>query len=388
MRRSAAWLFLSSAWIACAGRTSVPQPATAKTIAPDATPLPPFDPPTPGAEAMNTEFYLGSAADEQRMFAAFAQEIQKIQTDQTHQRGQVDEQRGFHSKAHGCVYGWLQLYPDRDPRTRYGVFADGAGPWPLWVRYSNGVGWRDNDEHLDARGMAIKLMGVPGAKLVNEESQTQDFLMTNSPTPVGANAVEFMKFAHANSRGFVSGLVFTASHPRTAAPALLGTNPIPSAIAEQYWSGSAYHLGAHQAVKLTAKPCSTERKREPDGRGDDRMTADLAAAADAGFCFRIYAQFQADPFLTPIEDASHEWTEEDSPLVPIGEITIPAQDTAQPGRMEMCQSLSFNPWHAIAAHQPMGHINRARRFVYSASRAHRKGGHEPLDFEGFDRPGH
>jgi len=384
MRVRGCWPFLLSAAIACAGRTTVPQPSRAKTVAPDATPLPPFDPPTEGAEAMNTEFYLGNAAEEQRTFEAFAQEIGRIQTAQTKSRDQADGQRGFHSKAHGCVYGWLQLYPDRDPRTKFGVFADGKGPWPLWVRYSNGVGWRDKDEKLDARGMAVKLMGVPGAKLIDEETQTQDFLMTNSPTPVGKNAVEFMKFARANSKSFLRGIVFMWGHARTAGPALLGTNPIPSAVAEQYWGGSGYHLRANQAGKVTAKPCSTQRRREPDGSGDDRLAEDLATAARDGFCFKLYVQFQTDPWLTPIEDASREWTEDESPLVPVGQITIPAQDTRDAKRGEFCQSLSYNPWHSIAAHQPMGHINRARKFVYAASRAHRKGGHEPFDFEGFD----
>ena len=32
----------------------------------------------------------------------------------------------------------------------------------------------------------------------------------------------------------------------------------------------------------------------------------------------------------------------------------------------------------------MGHINRARKFVYDASRAGRSGGYEPTGFEGFD----
>src|SRR5262249_8166972 len=144
---------------ACVGRTAVPQPAAAAAISPTAIPLPPFDPPTPGAEAMNTEFYLGSKAEEAKLFASFAKQINEIQTDQTHSRGQ-EVQRGFHGKAHGCVTGWFQLFPDRDPRTRFGVFADGAGPWPVWVRFSNGVGWHDSDNKLDARGMAVKLMGV------------------------------------------------------------------------------------------------------------------------------------------------------------------------------------------------------------------------------------
>lgn len=367
---------------ACAGRRAVPQPAAVAAISPFAQPLPPFDPPTPHAESMNTEYYLGSAADEARTFARLAQAIQAIQTDQTHSRGQ-EVQRGFHAKAHACVTGWMQLLPDRDPRTRYGIFADGAGPWPVWIRFSNAVGWRQDDDQRDARGMAVKVMGVPGPKLVDDETQTQDFLMTNSPTPVGRDATEFMQFAHANSKSQLRSVMFASGHPRTAAPALLKTSPIPSMVAEQYWSGAAYHLGAHQAVKLTLKPCSTARQRRPGGSGANRLREDLAEAATAGFCYRLFAQFQSDAWRTPIEDASHEWTEADAPLVPVATISVLPQSVDDPRRDALCESLSFNPWHAIAAHQPMGNINRGRRFVYAASREHRHGGHEPYDFEGF-----
>ena len=366
---------------ACASRTSVPQPPEVARVSPDATPLPPFDPPTPNAEAMNTEFYLGSKDKELETFERFAQQINAIQTQQTKSRGQ-EVQRGFHGKAHGCVTGWFSLFPDRDPRTRFGVFANGAGPWPVWVRYSNGVGWRQSDRKLDARGMAVKLMGVPGPHL-DEEKQTQDFLMTNSPTPVGRDGGEFMRFARANAKSQLRSTLFMIGNLRTAGPALLSTNPIPSMVGEQYWSGSAYHLGAHQAVKFTAKPCSVAHAREPAGDGDDQLREDLIAAAAEGFCFDFFVQFQSDPYLTPIEDASHEWSEANAPLVPVGKIVIPPQNIVDPRRDALCTSFSYSPWHGIPAHQPMGHINRARRFVYASSRAFRKGGHEPHDFEGF-----
>ena len=282
--------------------------------------------------------------------------------------------------------GWFQLFSDRDPRTRFGVFADGAGPWPVWARLSNGVGWRQSDSELDARGLAIKLMGVPGPKLLDEETGTQDFLMTNSPTPVGRDAVDFMQFAAANSRGKAAGFGFALTHPRHGGPALMDTGPIPSMVAEQYWGGGAFHLGAHQAVKFTAKPCSFARALVPVGSGPDRLRADLVDAAATGLCFNFYVQFQRDAFRTPIEDASREWSEADAPLVAIGRLQFPPQALDDDARDARCQALSFNPWHAIAAHQPMGHINRARKFVYAASRAHRQDASEPTSFEGFDAP--
>lgn len=374
--------FVASMLPGCAPHATVAAPTAATKIDPTATPLPPFDPPRPGVESMNTEYYIGSAAQETAAFEAFAKQIQAIQDQQGKNHGQPT-QRGFHAKAHGCLTGWFQLYPDRDPRTRFGVFTDDSKPMPVWARFSNGVGWQQSDGELDARGMAIKVMGVPGTKLSDEETQTQDFLMTNSPTPVGRNGFDFMKFAEANSHGKVSGLMFAAGHPRAAGPALSGTAPITSAAAEQYWSGGAYHLGAHQTVKFTAKPCSFDRARHPDGSGDNRLAQDLSVAATQGFCFVFYVQFQSDAFRTPIENASREWSEQDAPLVPVGKLQFLPQDVNQPGRAEFCKNLSYNPWHSIAAHQPMGNINRARRYVYSSSRQHRQGAQEPFDFAGF-----
>ena len=36
-----------------------------------------------------------------------------------------------------------------------------------------------------------------------------------------------------------------------------------------------------------------------------------------------------------------------------------------------CERLVFTPWHSLAAHQPIGSINRLRKAVYEASAQHR-----------------
>ena len=67
-----------------------------------------------------------------------------------------------------------------------------------------------------------------------------------------------------------------------------------------------------------------------------------------------------------------------SPELAVARITLPAQDFDNPERDAFCDDLFFNPWHGISAHQPMGHINRARRHLDEASRAERGGEGEPL----------
>ncbi len=386
MRAPFRLLCLGAVLVGCSGITVVAPRPELRRVAPDDVPLPPFEPVAEGAESMNSEYCLESCTAEKARFAEFAKQIQELQKLQSGNRGQ-SVQRGFHGKAHGCLYGTVEPLPDRDPRSKFGVFAEGKGPYKAWIRFSNGVGWTQPDDELDARGMAVKLLGVDGARPLNDEMQTQDFLMTNSPTPVGRNAEEFMKFAFANERGRLSGYWFAATHIRTGAPALMRTDPIDSAANAQYWAGGAFHLGAHQAVKYTAKPCEGSVPRPKGPRTDpDYLRKDLNAAAKAGLCFTFYAQFQADPKTTPIEHASREWPEDVAPPVPIATIRMPAQDLADPARDAFCEKLSYSPWHGIYAHQPMGHINRARRYVYEASRQGRAGGFEPHGYEGFDAP--
>lgn len=362
--------------LACAHVHVVSAPEMVKNLDPTSSPLAPFDPPHPKAESMNTEYYLGSREEEQKQFAAFAEQIQMIQNKQSGDRNQP-MQRGFHGKSHGCFEGELVLREDRDERTRFGVFADEYQRWPIWVRLSNGVGWKQADKELDARGFAMKLMGVPGEKLTDDEKETQDFLLTNSAGPVGKNASEFMKFAHTNSKGKVPTILYAISKPTTVLPAVIDTQPVNSMMATQYWSGGAYHLGAHQAVKMTVKNC-TPYKNKPNKKDPDFLSHDLESAIQDDLCFTLYAQFQVDPKSTPIENAAIRWKTSISPEIPIADIRLPAQDFLNQEHKDFCEKLSFNPWHAIGAHQPMGHINRARRFVYEASRNHRGGSVEPM----------
>ena len=335
-------------------------------IDPNAEPAEP-EVPHDDTPAMNTEYFLGTAASEAAQFAEFSRQIQELQRKASSDRSQP-LQRGFHAKSHACLNGELRLDPRRDPRTRFGLFANGQDTKRVVARFSNGVGWKQADGELDARGLAFKVFGVPGKKYLADEEDTQDFLMTNSPTPVGRDAVEFMEFARANANGRLSGLFFLAGHASTAAKALVRTNAVDSMVTERYWSGGVFHLGAHQAVKFSTRPCDLRMVREPARDSDDYLRKDLALAAKEGVCMTLYVQLQTDPAKTPIENSSVVWEETDSPILPVAKIVMPPQEVA-PGAAAGCDQLTFTPWHSVPAHKPMGHINRARRFVYAASQS-------------------
>ena len=91
------------------------------------------------------------------------------------------------------------------------------------------------------------------------------------------------------------------------------------------------------------------------------------------------------PTEMPIEDPTLEWSENDSPFIPVARITIPAQDFTSSEQLEFCENLSFTPWHAIPEHRPLGGINRMRKTVYDTiSRVRHELNsieqHEPADF--------
>ncbi|MDQ2733233.1 MAG: hypothetical protein M3Y56_16405 [Armatimonadota bacterium] len=68
----------------------------------------------------------------------------------------------------------------------------------------------------------------------------------------------------------------------------------------------------------------------------------------------------------PIEDPTIRWDERKSPFQKVATICIPAQNFDTPVRRELSENLSFNPWHTLPDHRPLGGINRVRKQVYQS----------------------
>jgi hypothetical protein len=74
-----------------------------------------------------------------------------------------------------------------------------------------------------------------------------------------------------------------------------------------------------------------------------------------------------DEVRTPIEDPTVEWAERDAPWVALARLAIPAQATeSRAGRTlaAYVERLSFDPWHALVEHRPLGVVMRARAVAY------------------------
>jgi hypothetical protein len=50
--------------------------------------------------------------------------------------------------------------------------------------------------------------------------------------------------------------------------------------------------------------------------------------------------------------------------VPAAVLRIPKQTFDSPEQLAFARVLSYNPWHCIPEHRPLGNVNRARKRLY------------------------
>ena len=271
--------------------------------------------------------------------------------------------RDAHVKAHGCVKAEFRVLDNLPPELRVGLFA-APRPYQAWVRFSNGNGGLQDDKIGDGRGMAVKVMGVEGSP-----STTQDFLMINNPAFFVRNAADYVGFENADPqwRFFLpSWNPFRVRlHEFLIVQTITGqkvTNPLDA----RYWSMTPFLWGETQA-KFSARragPLSPFSSRAGANFLRDNLVRHLAKT---GAAFDFLVQRRTRPQAMPIEDPTIAWKESDAPFVPVARIEIPAQQGLdQPEALAFCENLSFTPWHGLAAHRPVGGINRVRRAVYEA----------------------
>jgi hypothetical protein len=101
--------------------------------------------------------------------------------------------------------------------------------------------------------------------------------------------------------------------------------------------------------------------RPPDDYLRDAMVKSLAEG-DVELDIRL--QRQTDPHLMPIENNGVLWPEKLSPRVSVATLRLPRQIFNSTAQMEFAKRLSYNPWHCIPEHRPLGNQSRARRRMY------------------------
>jgi hypothetical protein len=296
------------------------------------------------------------------------------------QEGRRPALRDAHAKDTGLVKAWFEVDPQLDATYQKGVFAAPPRRYKAWIRFSNGNCEPRSDRLCDARGMAIKLTGVPGKKIFDDEDHTQDFILINSPSFFGDDLQRYKATLEAFLTPWIIPQWLSILKLRRWKDIKLAFKANISIIQNplycQYWSTTPYKLGDKLAIKFTAKP----RIRQPN------LLMRLPTILEPGFSlkrqmervlssekhFDFYIQLYKNKESTPIEDTTVEWKESVSELIHVATITIPPnQKLSSAERDAFCENLSFSPWHCLPEHKPLGAINRVRRIAYKKNSEHR-----------------
>ena len=293
--------------------------------------------------------------------------------------------RDAHAKAHGCVKAEVTVLPNLDVALRQGVLSEPGKTWQAWMRLSNGNAYPQFDRARDARGMAIKLLDVPGNTLLSSPATAgnQDFVMFNHPTFFVRDVAEYKQNFAAQAAGQKVLAFFPSWDPRSweirhLIIALKTLSPAPeSPVATTYNSIAPFKLGPHNIkYRVIPDPASCPSYELPEQNADlpnflrsalyQQLSLDRMPA-----CFALQVQRQNPEYYMPIEDPSVEWSEAISPFETVATIKVPAQDFDSREQNLLCDNLSFNPWHALPEHRPIGGINRLRKAVYEAVSVYR-----------------
>jgi len=288
--------------------------------------------------------------------------------------------RDAHAKAHGCVKAEVQVLPELAQDLRRGVFSEPGKRWQATLRLSNGNAYPQFDSIRDARGMAIKLLDVPGKQLLaNRQDQgEQDFVMFSHPNFFVSDVAEYRQNVAAQADGKKVMAFFPGWDPRTWQVrhlfiALATLSPPPDSPTQTtYFSVSPYKFGEGNAkFRVAPDPDNCPAYTLPQQNHDlpnflrSALTQQLSTDRVPA-CFVLQIQRQDANKYMPIEDTSVEWREADAPFQTVARITLPAQDFDTPAQNLKCDNLSFNPWFGLEAHRPIGGINRLRKAVYES----------------------
>ena len=302
--------------------------------------------------------------------------------------------RGFHTKPHGAMLAEFRVLEDLPEFAKYGIFKQ-PGTYPVWIRFSNGSGLSNSDGKPDLRGLALKLIGSPAPRLLEEDgdARTQDLIFLNSAAGAACDLSQYLAFQAAASASeglFRSlydqlGLLETLRMMLYVATDLLP--PVSSLTTLDYNSVGPVTMGPY-AAKFGLKPVSPPSPVAYKPSQADFLRDDLKARLKAGdLRFDFTVQFFVDEALTPLGNARAVWYGRDSAPVKIGELLVKSRDLDSPRAMaELAfgQRLSFNPWHGSKELRPLGSIQRVRRVLYAASAKRRDARPEPDGTEKLD----
>ena len=296
--------------------------------------------------------------------------------------------RSVHAKPQGVLKAKLTVTSGLPEPLAQGMFAK-PGTYDVLMRFSTNTGDIMDDKVSVPRGLAIKVFGVEGERLQGSEGDvTQNFLFFDGPAFNAPNAKKFL--------GSLKQLAATTDRAEGAKRALSATLQVAEKVVEAfggkstklismgghapthvlgatYFTAAALRHGKFMA-KLSLAPASAELRALIDQVVDlkdrrDGLREEVVAfmrTHRAEWDFRV--QLCTDLETMPIEDASVEWPEEESPYAVVARVVAEPQEAwndAIAGAVD--DGMFFSPWRGLAEHQPIGNVMRARKVAYEHS---------------------
>lgn len=296
--------------------------------------------------------------------------------------------RSVHAKAHGIIEGELEVLPHLPPELAQGLFSE-AAKFPTIMRLSTIAGDVLEDSISIPRAIAIKIIGAKGERLPgSEDEQTQDFLMADGPVFSAPTAKKFLSSLKVLAkttdkapslkkalsyvlRGVEASLESVGGESGTLKT--LGGHPPDHILGATFFSQAPIRYGDYIA-KMALFPVSPELTALKGKMVDVGHDADALRTAVKEYfggnsaVWELRAQLCTDLAAMPVEDASVPWPEDLSPYRTVATITALPQNTWTDERVRRVDDgMSFNPWHGLSAHQPLGSVMRARKDTYRAS---------------------
>lgn len=307
--------------------------------------------------------------------------------------------RASHGRMHGAAVGELEVLPNLPPRLRQGLFAE-PGRYPVVARLANVPGEVAPDAVATQRGFSFEVIGVPGMMLPEHAGElTQDFVLDSGPRFAAGTARQFLAEQVALEHGpqipdGVKAAVSSVARAGNAALDSVGAgsalldffgHPRVHPLAEAYFSQAPLRFG-DSIAKLAVGPVGPTQRMLADATVDTARDPDALRTATVGYLrdhdaeFDVRVQLCTDLNRMPVEDASVAWPEDESPYQTVARLRFPRQDAFCPGRRAYVdEALSFCVSHSLAAHRPLGSVNRARLRAYpEMARLRREAGGQPV----------
>ena len=306
--------------------------------------------------------------------------------------------RPVHAKSHGVLVGEMEVSAGLPETLAQGLFAK-AATYPVILRFSTNPGDLLADNVSSPRGLAVKVLNVPGERVANDvEGTSQDFVCINANAFGAPDAAGFLKQIKLFDKNLETseGVKHAVSVAARTTNAALKAVHLESATLEGIGAASTHILGesfstvaplrfGSYVAKIGFSPGS-ENLKKLTGESVDLSEAYNALEEMIKKFFRhekavweVKAQLALDDTEEPekdrkfpIEKADVTWPEEKSPWQVVARITVRPQDTYSDARQTFVdERLSFTPWHALAAHQPLGGIMRSRLKAYEEAAKYR-----------------